>query len=46
MKATLSSRSSLFSLKGIDQCHEKVNEIVKGDGLAVGLLKDDDKLHR
>jgi len=31
---------------GIDQCHEQLNKIVKGDGGAIGLTEDDDKLRR
>ena len=30
----------------IDQCHEQLNTILKGDGSAIGLTEDDDKLRR
>ena len=35
-----------FSSMGIDQCHEQLNKIVKGDGDAICLTEDDDKLRR
>ena len=35
-----------FSSMGIDQCHEQLNTIVKGDGGALGLTEDEDKFRR
>jgi len=37
---------SPFSSMGIDQCHEQLNKIVKGNGGAIGLTEDNDKLRR
>ena len=31
---------------GIDQCHEQQNELVKGDGGAIGLTEDEDRLRK
>ena len=35
-----------FSSMGIDQCHEQLNTIVKGDGGALGLTEDEDKFRK
>ena len=31
---------------GIDQCHEQQNKLVKGDGGAIGLTEDEDRLRK
>ena len=42
----ISRTRNKFSSMGIDQCHEQLNKIVKGDGGAVGLTEDEDMLRR
>ncbi len=36
----------VFSAMAIDQCHEQVNELIKGDGGAVGLTENQQALER
>ena len=33
-----------FSSMGMDQCHERLNELAKGNGSAVSLTEDESKL--
>ena len=42
----VSRTSNPFSSMGIDQCHEQLNKLVKGDGGAVGLTEEEDKLRK
>ena len=35
-----------FSSMGIDQCHEQINRLAKGNGGAVSLTEDEDKLRK
>ena len=41
----ISRTANQFSSMGIDQCHE-LNKLVKGDGGAIGLTEDEDKLRK
>ena len=38
--------NKVFSAISIDQCHEQMNKLVKGDGGAVGLTEDPQALER
>ena len=38
--------SNVFSAIAIDQCHEQMNKLVKGEGGAVGLTEDPQALER
>lgn len=43
----VSSRAAnQLSSMGIDQCHEQLNKLVKGDGGAIGLIKNKDELKK
>ena len=42
----ISRTRNLFSSMGIDQCHEQLNKIFKGDGGAIGLTEDEAKLQK
>jgi len=42
----LSRTKNPFSAMGIDQCHEQLDKFVKGDGGALGLTEDEEKLRR
>ena len=47
MKETVISRiPNEFSTMSIDQCHEQLNKLVKGDGRAIGLTEDEDRLRK
>ena len=38
--------SNTFSVMSIDQCHEQLNDLIKGDGGAVGLTENPQALER
>ena len=38
--------SNTFSAMSIDQCHEQLNDLIKGDGGAVGLTENPQALER
>ena len=38
--------NKVFSAISIDQCHEQMNKLVKGEGGAVGLTEDPQALER
>ena len=39
----ISRTPDAFSAMGIEQCHEQLNELVKGEGGAIGLTEDEDR---
>ena len=43
---TVHKMKNVFSAVVIDQCHEQVNELIKGDGCAVGLTENPETLER
>ena len=38
--------SNIFSAMAIDQCHEQLNDLIKGDGGAIGLTENPQALER
>ena len=42
----ISRTPNAFSAMGIDQCHEQLNKLVKGEGGATGLTEDEDRLRK
>ena len=42
----ISRTPTVFSAVDIDQCHEQLNKLLKGDGGAIGLTKDEDRLKK
>ena len=42
----ISRTPNVFSAMGIDQCHEQLNKLVKGEEGAIGLTEDEDRLRK
>ena len=40
----ISRTPNAFTPMGIDQCHQQLNRLVKGDAAATGLIEDEDIL--